>query len=144
MNKRMLLVLCLISIFVYDTSVNAEPLKVEEKGSDNMKVNFKPLYASISGEFEVVTKKIDGSFVIFYLSDTDPVLSLYESYYHGQEINQSDSTELIIKNGVKYHYSPFRNNHGGTLTWVKNNILIEMSSSHFNKNTMMQYASTIK
>mgnify|MGYP001028640238 CR=1 FL=1 len=144
MKKKLLLALCLISMFVYVNSVNAEPLKVEEKRSDNKTVNFNPLYASIPGNFEIVTKKVDGSFVIFYLSDTDSVLSLSESYYHGQEINRSDSTELIIKNGVKYLYSPFRNHPGGMLTWIKNNILFEMSSVQFDKNTMIHYATTVK
>ncbi|WP_338539645.1 hypothetical protein [Paenibacillus tundrae] len=144
MKKKMLLALYLISMFVYVNSVNAEPLKVEEKISDNKTVNFNPLYASIPGNLEIFTKKVGGSFVIFYLSDTDSVLSLSESYYHGKEINRSDRTEIIIKNGVKYHYSPFRNHPGGMLTWIKNNILFEMSSVQFDKNTMIYYATTVK
>lgn len=145
MRKKLLFALCIISMFVYVTSVNAAPLKVEEKRSEKKALNFNPLYASIPGKFEIVTKEVDGSYVIFYLSDTDSVLSLSERSYHGQEIHRTDSTELIIKDGVKYHYNPYRNRpDGGVLTWIKNNILFEMSSIYFDENTMIHYAATIK
>jgi len=126
------------------SSVSAEPLNVEEINPKIKSKEVSSLYATIPGNIEVVTKKINGSFVIFYLSENDSILSISESYYQGQEINQSDKTEIIIKGDVKYFYSPFINRSGGSIAWIKDDILFEMNSVYFDKNTMLNYATTLK
>ncbi|KLU54990.1 hypothetical protein EL84_23105 [Paenibacillus sp. VT-400] len=144
MKKKMLLVLSIIWLLATMSPVSAGPLNVEEINPKIKSKEVSPLYATIPGNFEVVTKKINGSFVIFYLSENDSVLSISESYYQGQEINQSDKTEIIIKGDVKYFYSPFINRSGGSIAWIKDDILFEMNSVYFDKNTMLNYATTLK
>ncbi|MCT1403864.1 hypothetical protein M4D81_33190 [Paenibacillus sp. p3-SID867] len=143
MKKTTIIIACLVVLLVGIPTAYATPLQVKESDSKRSQVNFKPLYPKVPKEWEVVNKKLDGTYVITYLSDKDSVLSISESNFTGEEVNKSDTTEVISEGKINYYYSPYRNRSGGNLTWVKNDILFEMNSAYFDRDLMMKYAKTI-
>lgn len=143
MKKTTIAIAFLAVLLLGVSTTYAAPLKIKEEKSKGNEAYFKPLYPKVPGEWEVVNKKVDGAYIINYLYDNDSILSISESNYIGKEINKSDATEVIHIDNVDYYYSPFRNRSGGNLTWVKNNILFEMNSVYFDRDSMLRYAKTI-
>lgn len=125
--------------------INAtEPLQLKEMKSDETSVKFKPFYAAVPENWEVVTKSFDTAYKINYLLNNESVLSILERNYQGREMNVSNSTEIITKDNVEYYFTPYSKSKGGELCWVKNNIYFEMDSIHFDKSKIMEFAMTIR